>query len=219
MYKLIVFDMDGVIFPHFNFWMELHKAFGTYEEGLDLTKKYLKINYSKLVDEVVGKLWKNKSAKPYFDLVKKQKYLPGVKETFNELKKKGYKIAIISSGPSHLAKKAQKDLNIDYIYTNELVIKDNKVIGKFKWPIGDAKKAVSLRKFCEMHHTLLKDCIVICHGENDIKMAKIVGFSIAFNPTTEELKKVCNFVIEKAKNLKEILPVIEKFEKRKVFIE
>ena len=30
---LICFDMDGVIFEHRNFWLELHKVFGTLEEG------------------------------------------------------------------------------------------------------------------------------------------------------------------------------------------
>lgn len=32
-YKLICFDMDGVIFKDVNFWMELHKAFDTLEKG------------------------------------------------------------------------------------------------------------------------------------------------------------------------------------------
>ena len=42
--------MDGVIFEHFNFWMELHQAYGTYQEGLELTKKYGPTNYQKLVE-------------------------------------------------------------------------------------------------------------------------------------------------------------------------
>jgi phosphoserine phosphatase len=40
-YKLVCFDMDGVIFD-INIWMELHKVWGTLEEGKVLTKKYLK---------------------------------------------------------------------------------------------------------------------------------------------------------------------------------
>jgi phosphoserine phosphatase len=64
-YKLIVFDMDGVIFDHRNFWMELHEKLGTYEEGLELTRKYVKTNYAKLVEEVVNRLWKGKKADGY----------------------------------------------------------------------------------------------------------------------------------------------------------
>ena len=61
--------MDGVIFEHRNFWLELHKAYGTYKEGIELTKKYLATDYQKLVDEVIGRVWKNKPAQYYFDLV------------------------------------------------------------------------------------------------------------------------------------------------------
>ena len=53
MIKLIVFDMDGVIFEHYNFWLELHKSYDTHEEGLKLTNKYLKTDYQKLVGEVI----------------------------------------------------------------------------------------------------------------------------------------------------------------------
>ena len=35
-YKLICFDMDGVIFKDINFWMELHNKFGTLDEGIEL---------------------------------------------------------------------------------------------------------------------------------------------------------------------------------------
>ena len=39
--RLVGFDLDGVIFKTMNFWLDLHRAFGTYALGLDLTKKYL----------------------------------------------------------------------------------------------------------------------------------------------------------------------------------
>jgi len=41
MFKMIIFDLDGVIFKPVNFWMELHKELGTFEEGKKLTEKYL----------------------------------------------------------------------------------------------------------------------------------------------------------------------------------
>ncbi|MBU0472467.1 MAG: hypothetical protein KKF65_07600 [Nanoarchaeota archaeon] len=62
-FKLICFDMDGVIFEFTNFWMELHKVFDTYEEGKKLSDLYLDSDYEKLVSEVVGELWKGKDAK------------------------------------------------------------------------------------------------------------------------------------------------------------
>lgn len=214
MRNLIVFDMDGMIFKHINFWMELHNAYGTSDEGNELTKKYLKTDYKRLVEEVVGRLWKDKPSDVYFDLIKKIKYLPGVKETISELKKKGYKIAIISSGPSDLAERAKKELGIDYIYTNKLLIRDGKVAGSKNleyWEVKNDNKQEILRKLCIEHNLLLKDVIVVVHGENDITMAKSAGFAIAFNPETRELEKYCTKII-KGKDLREILKAIDSFE-------
>ncbi len=150
------------------------------------------------------------------DLVKKQKYLPGVEETFSELKKMGYKIAIISSGPKDLAKRAQKELGVDYIYTNELLIKDGVVVGSKDikhWLIRDKNKSESLRKLCDEHHIDLKNVIVVVHDDNDIKMARTAGFSIGFLPHADEIKKYCNVIISK-RGLREILRPIEEFEKK-----
>ena len=203
--------MDGIIFEHFNFWLKLHRAYGTFGEGKELTKKYLKTNYPKLVEEVVGRLWKDKPEKLFLELVKKVKYLKGVKETFKELKKKGYKVAIISSGPKQLAERAKKELGVDYIYTNELVFRNGKVLGTINmkyWSIRQGNKAEALRELCRKHHTDFKDCIVVVHEENDIKMAKTAGFAIGFNPVSKELEKYCNVVI-KGKDLRNILTLKE----------
>src|SRR3989338_1057465 len=173
MKKLIIFDMDGVIFDDTNFWIELHKAYGTLEEVKNLTEKYVKTNYEKLVKEVIGRLWKDKPAKVYFDLIKKAKYVKGVKETIVVLKSKDYKMAIISAGPRDLAKRAQEELGIDYIYANHLQIEGDKVKGSTdmrNWPIRYNNKGVLMKKLCEEHNIDYKDCIVIGNENNDIKM-------------------------------------------------
>lgn len=218
MVKLICFDMDGVIFEHANFWMELHKKYNTYKEGLELTEKHLKTNYSKLVQEVVGRLWKGKPESIFLELVNSIKYIQGAHELLKWLKNQGYKIAIISAGPKRLAQRAQKELGVDYIYTNELIFRDGIVTGEFKWPIASDRKAVTLRRLCEEHKINLKDCIVVCHDHADIKMAKIAGFTIGFCPEDEELKKYCNVVINK-KDLCQLIPLLKDFEtKREIFI-
>src|SRR3989344_3465140 len=137
MIKLAAFDMDGVLFEHFNFWYELHKRFGTYKKGKELTEKYKKNNYAKLAEEVVNKLWKRK-----------------------------IKTAIITSGPRELALKAQKVLGIDFIFTNELVIKNNIITGDFKWPIADGKneKVNALRKLCRKLNISLDEIAYV--GDN-----------------------------------------------------
>lgn len=215
-YKLICFDMDGVLFEHRNVWLELHKRLGTFEEGEALTDKYLKNDYSKLVDEVVGRLWKGKPAQPYLDIINEMRYLKGVPETMNVLKANGYKISIISSGSLHAAMRAQTELGVDYISANELVIKDDVIIGDFKWPVAYDRKAVVLKQLAEDHNLHLSETIVVGDSPNDIKMMRLAGLGIAFCSESEELKKVANIVID-TPDLREILPHIAEFENKEVF--
>lgn len=208
-YKLVCFDMDGVIFKDINFWMELHKKFGTLEQGIELTKKYLHTDYDRLVEEVVVKLWKGKDAKPYYDLVNSIEYLPGVKETFNHLKTRGYMTAIISASSIDVARRVQKDYGIDHIFANELVIRDGKVAGEFIWPIGAGKekKAQIIRDLCSNHSISPKDVIYVGDSDTDIEAFKEVGISIAFNSSSEELKKVAKYAVD-THNLADVIKYI-----------
>src|SRR3989344_4353495 len=129
--KLVVFEMDGVLFEHTDFWPDLQRKLGTYEQSKKLTEKYLYDDYRKLIGEFIEKLWKGMDAKSFFELIEEMEYTPGTKECISDLKEKGIKTAIISSGEKHLALRAQKELGIDYIFSNELVIKKNKITGSF----------------------------------------------------------------------------------------
>ncbi len=205
-YKLICFDMDGVIFKDVNFWMELHKKFGTYEKGLKLTEKYLHVNYEKLVEEVVVKLWKGKNARPYFSLVNSLEYLPGVKKTFDYVKKKGYITALITASSMDVARRVQKDYGIDYIFANELVIRNGKISGEFIWPIGAGKekKAKIIKDLCSDLNIKTKDCIYIGDSDTDIAAFKEVGLSIAFNIASDKLKDIADITVE-SNNLSDII--------------
>lgn len=209
MKKLIVFDMDGVIFKHTNFWHELHKVYGTEKEGFALTKRYVKSDYQKLVEEVIGRLWKGKAAKPYFDLIDSLEYVDGAKETLVELKKRGYLTAIITSGPSDLALRAKKDCYVDFIFANRLVIKDGFVEGNTDmkyWPIRHDTKNDPLMEICMLSKIPLADSIVVGHDDADIKMAKEAGLAIAFFPSSEEFTKHCEIVInEGEQDLRQIM--------------
>ena len=202
--------MDGVIFRDINFWLEVHKVFGTLEQGKKLTSKYLHTDYNKLIEEVVVKLWKGKDAKPYFDLVNSLEYLQGVKEVFNVIKKKGVITAIISSSSIDVARRVQKDYGIDHVYANELIIKNNKVSGEFVWPLGAGyeKKAEIIKHLCVDLNIDLGDVVYVGDSDNDLLAFKIVGKSIAFNSKSDKLKKVATIVID-SDNLAKILPYLD----------
>lgn len=209
-YKLICFDRDGVIFKDINFWIELHKKFGTLEQGTKLTEKYLHNNYEKLVEEVVVKLWRGKSAKPYYELVNSVEYLPGVEKVFKHVRKQDWISAIISASSIDVARRVQKDYGVDHIFANELVIKEGKVSGDFIWPIGVGKhkKAEIIRHLCKDLGIKKEEVIYIGDSDTDIEAFKEVGLSIAFNSASEQLKKIATHMVE-SNNLADILPYLK----------
>ena len=209
-YKLLCLDMDGVIFKDINFWLELHKVFDTSEEGKKLTERYLHTDYPKLVEEVVGRLWKGKNANPYFELVNSIEYLPGVKELFDYVKNQDLITAIISASSIDVARRIQKDYGIDHLFANELVIRDGMVAGEFVWPIGAGKekKAQIIRHLCEDLGISPQEVIYVGDSNTDIEAFKTVGLSIAFNSDSQELKSVATHVVE-SNNLADVLPYLQ----------
>ncbi len=203
--------MDGVIFRDVNFWLRVHEVFGTLEKGKVLTKQYLHSDYAKLVEEVVVKLWKDKDATPYFELVNSLEYLPGVKEVFEFIKKQDLLTAIVSASSIDVARRVQKDFGVDHLFANELVIRENRVTGEFLWPIaqGNEKKAEIIRHLCQDLGIKPEEVVYVGDSDKDIEAFKEVGLSVAFNSDCEELKAVATHIVD-SDNLADVLPYIAK---------
>jgi len=214
-YKAVVFDLDGVIFKHRNFWERMHKVYGTRKIGVELTKKYLKTDFSKLVSEVVEKLWKGKDAKLFQMLVESAKYNPGAKEMARELKKEGYTLAIISSAPRELGLKARLELGIRYNYTNTLEVKQGKITGKFYAVHDFHGKDKTVFAFCREVGINPKEVIAVGDSENDIPMFRICGKAIGFNLLPSEKERIGRFcdVVIPGNDLREVLNMIRELNK------
>lgn len=207
-FKLIVFDMDGVIFEGDNFWLQLHKAYDTLHPGIELTEKYLKTDLKRLADEVIGKLWKGKPIDPYFKLIKDAKYNKGVKETIDKIKELGIKTCILTSGPIHLARRAKDELGIDFIYGNELIIKDEKLTGEYSWlSLHWDHKGDFLKRICKEHNVDTSETIVVGDNEQDVYKFRLAGRSIAFNTRRKIVRESADYIIE-GNDLREVLKFI-----------
>lgn len=211
--KLVCFDMDGVIFKDINFWMTLHKKFETEEAGEKLTRRFLHSNYEKLVNEVVSKLWKGLNARPYYELIDSMEYNQGVQKVFEYLRKRGIVTVIISASSIDAAKRVQRECGVNFIFGNELVVKNGRVSGEFLWPVGAGKenKAVILKKLCHNLNIKLSDVAYVGDSETDVEAMKIVGLPIAFNTTSSAVKMHAKEVV-RGNNLLDVLKILMKNE-------
>ena len=106
----------------------------------------------------------------------------GAERLISNLKKLGYKIAILSGGFTYFAEHLQRKLGIDYIYANQLDFKDGKLTGRVKGEIVDgARKAELLRSIAAREGIRLEQVIAVGDGANDLPMLAIAGLGIAFH--------------------------------------
>ena len=123
--KLIIFDMDGVIFEGKNFWLELHKLMGTERQAWQLWNGLGNNDFQKLSDITAMKLWGNKSSAAFIKLINERRPTKGIDAVFSYLHDNNIKSAIVSSGPYQLAERAKEMFGIDVIRANKLEIGKN----------------------------------------------------------------------------------------------
>lgn len=116
----------------------------------------------------------------------------GARRLISTLKQYGFKTAILSGGFTYFGHYLQKELGIDYVYANQLEIKDGKLTGKHLGEIVDGdKKAVYLREIAEKEGIDIAQTIAVGDGANDLPMINLAGLGIAFHakPTVKNNAK------------------------------
>jgi phosphoserine phosphatase len=106
----------------------------------------------------------------------------GAEKLISNLKNVGYKIAILSGGFTYFGEILRQRYGIDYVYANELEIKDGKLTGKAVGDIVDAqKKAELLQSIADEEGISLQQVIAVGDGANDLPMLNLAGLGIAFH--------------------------------------
>lgn len=106
----------------------------------------------------------------------------GAKRLIDTLKSYGFKTAILSGGFTYFGNYLQKELGIDYVYANQLEIKNGVLTGGYVGDIVDGnKKAEYLQEIANREHININQTIAIGDGANDLPMLNLAGLGIAFH--------------------------------------
>lgn len=209
--KLICFDLDGTLLDNTEYiWKTINTFFHPGYDSKIMFEKYLKkeITYKEWAAHDV-KLWKDAGAgkKELMRAMGKIKLMRGALKAVKELKKRGYKLAIISGSITIVLEKAFPDYEkyFDYVFLNKIVFgKKGNILRCISTPFDMEHKATGLRMIAKREGLKLSECAFVGDNKNDIHIAEAAGFAISFNSKSKELDRIADVVIRK-KDLGEIL--------------
>jgi len=106
----------------------------------------------------------------------------GAERLFKTLKKYGYRTAILSGGFTYFGNYLKSKLGIDYVFANDLEIKDGKLTGKHFGDIINGQKKAELIKLIAFKEDIhMAQVIAVGDGSNDLPMLREAGLGIAFH--------------------------------------
>ncbi len=173
----------------------------------EITKKGIQgtINWEEGLKKRVD-LLKGLSHKTCLDVADSLPIMTGAKEACRALKEAGWKLMAISGGFTIMTDRLKKELNLDHVYSNELIFKDDKLEG-VEIAI-DSDKAKSAKIKIEEWNQKKEDIVVVVDGANDIKLFDICGLGIAYR-AQDLVKDLATETLEE-KNLAKIIGIINR---------
>ena len=201
---LAIFDVEGVLYDA-EYLPILAEKVNKEKEIWEITKKGLegKIDWVDGLKSRVQLL----NGIDYDTCIQIANSLPimtGAKEACRALKDAGWKLMAVSGGFTIITDRLKKELGLDFVYSNELVFKDDKLDDVIVSVDADKAKSamIKIREWDEKKENI----IAVVDGANDIKLFDITGFGIAFR--AQDLVKDLATVSLDEKDLSKIVGLI-----------
>lgn len=180
--RLVVFDMDSTLIQ-VEVIDELAKEAGVGERVARITAAAMRgeLDFPSAFRERV-RLLKGLPVEALERVAARIPMMDGAERLISTLRALGYKTGILSGGFSYFGERLRQRLSIDYLYANELEIRDGAVTGEVSSEIVDGQvKARRLREIAEREGIGLEQCIAVGDGANDLPMIGLAGLGIAFH--------------------------------------
>jgi phosphoserine phosphatase len=203
---LVIFDVEGVLFDA-EYLPLLAEKINKEDEIWEITKKGIQgaINWEEGLRTRVDAL-RGLSFETCKEVADSLPIMTGAKEACRILKAAGWKLLAISGGFTIMTERLQKELDLDFVYSNELIFKDGKLDG-VKVTV-DSDKAKSAKIKIQEWNENKDNIVVVVDGANDIALFDISGLDIAFR-AQDKVKDLADVILED-KDLSKILDIINK---------
>ena len=201
---LVIFDVEGVLYDA-EYLPILAEKVNKEKEIWDITKKGIQglINWEEGLQKRVD-LLKGISFDTCQEVADELPIMNGAKELCKSLKSAGWKIMAVSGGFTIMTDRLKKELELDFIFSNELIFKNGMLDGVTINVNSDKAKSATIK--IEEWGQNKEDIVVVVDGANDIKLFDICGLGIAFR-AQDIVKDIANKTLEE-KDLSKVIQII-----------
>ena len=201
---LAIFDVEGVLYDA-EYLPVLAEKINREKEIWEITKQGIqgKINWEDGLRKRVN-LLKGLDIETCKEVADSLPIMTGAKVACQTLKSAGWKIMAVSGGFTIMTDRLKKELELDHIFSNELLFKDGKLDGVTINVDSDKSKSSMIK--IEEWNEKRDEIVAIVDGANDIKLFDICGLGIAYR-AQDIVKDLATKTLEE-KDLSKIIPII-----------
>jgi HAD superfamily phosphoserine phosphatase-like hydrolase len=182
MYRLFLFDMDGVLLKHRSSWEYCQEAIGCDIEHFYDEFSEDVLNGGDLIELVMRKMWRHGFSKDVlWELARNAPQMKGVQKVMEAIHANGGSVVIISGGFREFAQVLSAQFSISRCVCNELHFDGSDVPPTCEMLVGHNDKGLVARKIMAEMGVSREETVAVGDRVDDCAMFAEVGLSIAFN--------------------------------------